>query len=753
MAHSILPYTHENGYRQASKSPHWIIPESLTDESGNNSGPQYEIPPSDEILTSTSHNDLGFNVLRVWPTLHDGTASPHGVPDWWNPPTKVDVLISGAGPSGLEVALSCLRQGLTFRIIDKNSSPLVAGRADGVQPRFLETLSTWGLASEVQEEGPLIERTAIYHNGTLLHHGRSHQSESRYRGLHIITQGQIERIFVRDLLRHKVLVERATTLKDYQIESSLAASEDPSAYPINCVIEDGEGKETEIQAKFLIGSDGASSAIRKKLEIPFDGISTDIYWGIMDCVFETDYPHAWIFGSVISTEHGGCVIIPREDGYIRLYTQLNISQTGPLAASRQARDPTFAESGGQVDIHSVTPEEVLEQANRIFAPYKLSFGAPLSWFAVWKISERVARSFSSPDQRVHLVGDAAVMGAFGLNASILDAANIGWKIGLCAKGKALPNKLLATYNSERRLHAAKIIEISGKYLRLVCSSQIPTAGLLDLGTVLENKKPKTNGANGTNGTNGTNGAHSAEHDSTTPRDHTSSDESVTKDQQNGTTAFSRDEAKAFLYKFFTNYGQFLLGVDAAYDTSCLNPPVGQAIGANGVQHTPPVNVKSGVRAPNPRVCIDDSHTGYLYDKLPGDGRFHLVVFGSNLLGPVREHLKVFSKEIASKRTTDGFYARFGGLDMFNIVLVAKGMPFEVQESLAIDDDLAALRERAIVLADDRAPDDDAHSTWGVNHRTGAVVVIRPDLWVGTSTAPDETEKLGAYFSTFLVPQQ
>jgi hypothetical protein len=68
----------------------------------------------------------------------------------------------------------------------------------------------------------------------------------------------------------------------------------------------------------------------------------------------------------------------------RLYTQLDISQTGSLAASRQASDPSFAESGGQVDVHSITPEEVLEQANRIFAPYKLSFAAPLSWFAVWK---------------------------------------------------------------------------------------------------------------------------------------------------------------------------------------------------------------------------------------------------------------------------------------------------------------------------------------------------------------------------------
>ena len=67
----------------------------------------------------------------------------------------------------------------------------------------------------------------------------------------------------------------------------------------------------------------------------------------------------------------------------RLYTQLNLSQTGPIAASRQAR-----ESGGQIDVHSITPEEVLEQANRIFAPFTLRFAAPLSWFAVWKSASR-----------------------------------------------------------------------------------------------------------------------------------------------------------------------------------------------------------------------------------------------------------------------------------------------------------------------------------------------------------------------------
>ncbi|KUI53691.1 Phenol 2-monooxygenase [Cytospora mali] len=85
---------------------------------------------------------------------------------------------------------------------------------------------------------------------------------------------------------------------------------------------------------FLVGSDGASSMIRKRLGVSFDGVSTDVYWGIMDCVYESDYPYAWILGM--------------EE---------------------------------QVDVHSNTPDEVLEQANNIFAPYKLKFAAPLSWFA------------------------------------------------------------------------------------------------------------------------------------------------------------------------------------------------------------------------------------------------------------------------------------------------------------------------------------------------------------------------------------
>lgn len=166
------------------------------------------------------------------------------------------------------------------------------GRADGVQPRFLETLHSWGLSAEVGEEGPLIERTAIYKDGQKLLFTRSHQSDSRYRGLHIITQGQIERIYIRDLLRHKKLVERNTVITNFDVHTDAHTD-----YPVQARLRNERtGTEEIVRAKFLVGSDGAASMIRKKLNIPFDGVSTDIYWGIMDCIFESDYPHAWVFG-------------------------------------------------------------------------------------------------------------------------------------------------------------------------------------------------------------------------------------------------------------------------------------------------------------------------------------------------------------------------------------------------------------------------------------------------------------------------
>ncbi|KAI9705384.1 MAG: hypothetical protein M1820_005214 [Bogoriella megaspora] len=494
---------------------------------------------------------------------------------------------------------------VTFRILDKGETPLPTGRADAVLPRYVETLNAWGISTEVTEEGPIIERTAAWRDGKVLFHGRTHQSDSRFRGLHVITQGQLERIFVRDLLRHQILVERCTTLKEYDVSES-----DKPERPIKAVIRnDKTGREETIRAKFLVGSDGASSMIRKQLQIPFHGVSTSIYWGIIDGKFESDYPHAWIFDCYLSTEHGCAVIIPREDGHIRLYTQLDLSLIERVRKTKQENDPTFKEAGGKIDVHSITPEEVMEQTNRIFAPFTVKFASPLTWYAIWKVSERVAESFSSEDLRVHLAGDAAhvhsVFGAFGLNASILDAANLGWKLGYCSRGLSPIQSLLPSYDMERRLHAANVVEISGKYLRYCCNSDEPVPHTHELGKDL--------------------GAETIKH-------------AVRGEPYGFAKPGEKLPEPLFLADFYQKYGAFMLGLDVAYGKSTLFPRQDEAAS--------PVAVDNGVRAPNPRVSLGSGTTGYLYDVMKGAKYFHLVVFASSLEGLVKHNVQQFAQSLS-----------------------------------------------------------------------------------------------------------
>jgi len=156
-----------------------------------------------------------------------------------------------------------------------------------------------------------------------------------------------------------------------------------------------------------------------------------------------------------------------------------------------------------------------------------------------------------------------------------------------------------------------------------------------------------------------------------------------------------------------------------------------------------VTVENGVRCPNPRICFSEGEAGYLYDKMKGSALFHILVFGSDLRGPIMEGLKAFSAALER-----GFYAKFGKKEVFNVVLVTKAFPFEVEERMA-DPQLSGLKEVATVVFDDRPPDEDAHYVWGIDHKKGAVVVVRPDLWVGMSAFPKEAPELEKYFGQFL----
>lgn len=263
------------------------------------------------------------------------------------------------------------------------------------------------------------------------------------------------------------------------------------------------------------------------------------------------------------------------------------------------------------------------------------------------------------------------MGAFGLNKSVLDVANLSWKLGLAAKGLAKLEKLLPTYTTERRKHAVKIIQVSGEYLRFICGSTLSVPDLGDPAAM--DRDDKSN-------------------DERTSASLQSNGGRQTDPNGNGCetclspTAPSRTEDMDFISKFFRTNGQFLLGVDCPYDSSLISLPARyDEVGEQQVEASrrprqqeirPAINVHNGVRAPNPRVCFSTNETGYLYDKLAGGHFFHLLIFASSLEGTeVRRQMQRLTESFTS---SSGFYQRFGGARLFQAVIVVKLLPFEFE---------------------------------------------------------------------------
>ncbi|KAI0574901.1 FAD binding domain-containing protein [Pyrenophora tritici-repentis] len=589
MARNQPPFTWVRDFKEhvaTDSPPVWADEKYYVDDE---EGPRAHYVPTDQDLRRTTKmgTAMGVDELPGWPAfngIHNANELPNDLTHQERKyPEEVDVLICEAGPFGLEVAICLARMGLTFRIVDKAETPTLTGRADGLQPRAVEHLHAWGLSSEFTEEGPLLSSTVLFRNGVKLVHDAM-PCDSRYRGSHIITQGQIEKIYIRNLRRHDVLVERGVVAEGIHVQKT--TEQDMAARPVSVTLRD-------IQT-------GTTENVRANI--------------------------------IISEEHGGIIIIPREDGYTRFYTQITGDKARQLSKKRNGRRNSSDVGATRIDDHGITADEVLEQLNKIMAPWKVEFASAMSWFAVWRVNERVARAFSTPDQRIHIGGDAvhvhSVLGAFGLNSSIYDAANLSWKLGLSIQGAARPGILLPTYDSERRLFAIRVIRISGVYLRFICNMNQPLAQLRGLGEELE------------------------VHQEDLP-------------VLDGTT----EADKRFLHSFFGRNQHFLLGVEDPIVESAICPPDSPSSTNKGI--TLLTSLRNEVRVPNPRVCFGLASSGYLYDAMLGVARFHILVFVSDMQTVVRAHLIRFAKNAFA---SVGFYGRFGGSQRFNILLVTKALP-------------------------------------------------------------------------------
>jgi phenol 2-monooxygenase len=355
------------------------------------------------------------------------------------PESNVDVLIVGSGPAGLMMATWMAKCGIHARIIDKRGTKIFNGQADGLQCRTLEILDSFGIGHRAWREANHMLEICLWNpdvNGVIRRSDRIPDTIpgiSRFQQV-VLHQGRIERFFLDAITEASgIRVERGVMPSKLEIDESLV--EDDDSYPITVtlrhlteeeatprqtstsvngqMVQDGlfrsnlandtqdllelsklhdkANSEEVVHAKYLIGADGAHSWTRNQLGLKLEGDSTDYIWGVLDIVPITDFPDIRMRCAIHSANNGSVMVIPRENKLVRLYIQLTTTEKTGDGSSRADRS-------------KINPQVILESAQRIMAPYNITY-RKLDWWTAYQIGQRVGTSFSV-HERVFLAGDA-----------------------------------------------------------------------------------------------------------------------------------------------------------------------------------------------------------------------------------------------------------------------------------------------------------------------------------------------------------
>ncbi|KAK0385407.1 hypothetical protein NLU13_7883 [Sarocladium strictum] len=351
-----------------------------------------------------------------------------------------DVCVVGAGPAGLMLSVVLARLGLSVKVLDERPDQTSVGRADGIQPKTIETLQMLGLGDELLRQGVRVYDICMWattDDGSIKRQGReTHYPKDVVDVLHpfilLCHQGMVEKTLLDDMSLSGLDVEREQTFQTYR------HGEDGLLHIESC---GADSSTSETQSHYLVGCDGARSAVRKAIPGTYsEGSPHNSVWGVLDGELVTDFPDIWSKTLVHSHEHGTLLIIPRERNMTRLYIEMKNS--GP------------AKGLGE--------EFVMEQARRVLQPYQVEWKT-VEWFGNYAVSQRVAARFSDPELKAFIAGDAShshsPKAAQGLNTSVHDSWNLAWKLNLASRGlSAGDDILLRTYEDERKKIAHDLID-------------------------------------------------------------------------------------------------------------------------------------------------------------------------------------------------------------------------------------------------------------------------------------------------------
>ncbi|TKA62142.1 hypothetical protein B0A49_09077 [Cryomyces minteri] len=371
---------------------------------------------------------------------------------------QVDVLICGSGSAGLCAAAWLARTGINCKILERSSGPMQLGQADGVQCRTVEVFESFGLAEDLLKAAYHVLEVAFWSSDAEGNLVRTNRTADTMPGLShqphvILNQAHINGFLLHDMHRSNgQKVDYGYSVKNVQVDSTAAAQQD--AYPVTVTTEK-DGVEEVFNAKHVLGCDGAHSSVRRSLGYKMIGDSTDAVWGVMDVYPRTDFPDIRRKATLRSNS-GNLLLKPREGGSLaRFYIELPHG----------------------TDSKNVRLDDLHHAARQIFHPYTLDI-ADTFWWSAYSIGQRLADHFSK-DNRVFLTGDAchthSPKAGQGMNVSLQDGYNIGWKLAAVLKGRA-NTELLKTYNLEREKVAADLIDFDRSFTKLFSSKSSTTNG-------------------------------------------------------------------------------------------------------------------------------------------------------------------------------------------------------------------------------------------------------------------------------------
>jgi phenol 2-monooxygenase len=386
-------------------------------------------------------------------------------------PEEVDVLIVGAGPAGMITAAQLSQfPNVTTRIIERRDGRLEVGQADGIQARSVETFQAFGFADRIIDEAYRITMMAFWKPdpndpSRIIRTATPTDDPS---GVSEFPHLLVNQARVQDYFAEFMANAPTRMTPDYGYEFlGLRITEDDD-HPVAVTVRGGDAtgaSERIIRARYVVGCDGAKSAVRESIGLRLEGDQALHAWGVMDVLALTNFPDIRMKCAIQSHDGGNILLIPREGGYLfRMYVDL-----GEVSADDKGA------------VRATTIEQIIAKANQILFPYTLDVKSVV-WHSVYEVGHRLTERFDnvragdvgSTTPRVFIAGDAchthSAKAGQGMNVSMQDGFNLGWKLGHVLDGRS-PDNLLDTYSSERHVIAGNLIAFDKQWSTLMATRQ------------------------------------------------------------------------------------------------------------------------------------------------------------------------------------------------------------------------------------------------------------------------------------------